>query len=129
MHEGGIPADGEAAVWPDRQPQLCGGPAGQRRAGQLRRQQGRRGGHDQVRRQGAGRAGRHRQRGCAGLHRHRYDRRHAGEGPCRHPGLHPHGEDGRGGGRGKGRGLLRQRQRRLYHRAGAVRGRRHGHVM
>ena len=98
----------------------------QRRPGQLLRQQG--GPHrpDQVPGQGAGRPEGHRQRGGPRLHRHGNDRRSARAGQGGHAQDHPHGPAGPAGGRGPGGGLLCLGRGRLYHRPGAVCGRRHG---
>ena len=71
---------------PDREPLQRGGAPGQRRPGELRRQQGRRGGHDQVPGQGAGLPGRDGQRRGPRLHRDGHDRRHAGGRQGRHAG-------------------------------------------
>ena len=53
----------------------------------------------------------------------------AGVGQRRYADRHSNGKAGRGGGCGEGRRLSRQRRCRLYHRTGAVRGRRHGNVI
>ena len=49
----------------------------------------------------------------------------AREGPAQ---IHPHGPAGPAGGCGQGGGLLRGRGVRVYHRAGPLRGRRHGRL-
>ena len=73
MHEGGDPAYDEAAVWPDCEPELRGGPAGERRSGELRCQQG--GSHwdDQVPGSGVGRPRHYGQRCGPRLYQHGYD--------------------------------------------------------
>ena len=101
---------------------------GQRRADQLRRQQG--GAHrsDQEPCPGTGRAERDRERGSTRLYRHRHDCRAAGGGAHRHDAGHPRGPRRPAGGCGTGSGVFCRRTKQLSHRAGALCGRRHGNV-
>ena len=118
LHEGRGPADGEAALWPHREPLQRGGSPRQRRSGELRRQQGGRHRHDEIPCERTGGTEHHRQRRGPRLYRHGYDRRPDGDRENRRPRLHSHGPHGHPGKRGESRGLFSRRGRRLHHRAG-----------
>ena len=95
-----------AFLWPHREPLQRGGSPGQRRTGELRRQQGGRHRHDEIPCERAGGTEHHRQRRGPRLYRHGYDRRADGDREKRRPRLHSHGPHGNAGKRGQGRGLF-----------------------